>query len=167
MDRLDFPPPSGWRRTPPQELGFDAAGLARACNYAESSEIDWPVDVRTMVCRDDPPPFNRPIGPTKPRGAASGVVVKDGQLVAEWGTPDRVDMTFSATKSYLWACVALAIDRGLIESVDDRVSDYVAGSLSTNTTLIGASFTALSLKVNSGSSAIPEDSRNRLTRSSP
>ena len=129
MDHLDFPPPSGWRRTPPQALGFDAAGLARACNHAESSEIDWPVDVRTMVCRDDPPPFNRPIGPTKPRGAASGVVVKDGQLVAEWGTPDRVDMTFSATKSYLWACVALAIDRGLIESVDDRVSDYVAGAV--------------------------------------
>ena len=40
-------------------------------------------------------------------------------------------------------------------------------SLSTNTILMGASFTALSLKVNNGSSAMPEDSRNRLTRSSP
>lgn len=129
MDGLDFPPPSGWRRASPEALGFDPAALARARNYAETSEIDWPVDVGTMVCRDDPPPFNRPIGPTKPRGAASGVVVKDGRLAAEWGTPERVDMTFSATKSYLWACIALAVERGLIEGVDECVVDYVDGPL--------------------------------------
>lgn len=127
MDGLDFPPRSGWRRASPETLGFEPAALARACNYAEASEIDWPIDVGAMVFRDDPPPFNRLLGPTKPRGAASGVVVKEGWLAAEWGTPERVDMTFSATKSYLWACVALAVDRGLIESVDDRVLDYVDG----------------------------------------
>ena len=125
MDSLDFPPSSAWRRASPEALGFDPAALARARNYAETSEIDWPVDVGTMVCREDPPPFNRPIGPTKPRGGATGVVVKNGLLAVEWGTPERVDMTFSATKSYLWACVALAVDRGLIENVDDRVSDTV------------------------------------------
>ena len=129
MDGLHFPPSSGWRRASPEALGFDAAALARARNFAETAEIDWPVDVGTMVCRDDPPPFNRPIGPTKPRGAASGLVLKDGLLATEWGTPGRVDMTFSATKSYLWACVALAVDRRLIESVDDRVLDYVEGTL--------------------------------------
>ncbi len=129
MDDLHFPPPSGWRRASPETLGFDAAALARARNYAETSEIDWPVDVGSMVCRDDPPPFNRLLGPTKPRGAASGLVLKEGLVAIEWGTPERVDMTFSATKSYLWACVALAVDRRLIESVDDRVLDYVDGPL--------------------------------------
>ena len=128
MDGLDFPPPTGWRRAEPESLGFDSADLARACNHAESSEIDWPVDVGGQVCRDDPPPFNRLIGPVKPRGPASGIVVKDGLVAAEWGTPDRVDMTFSATKSYLWACVALALDRGLIRAVDDHVADYVDGA---------------------------------------
>ena len=125
MDAVDFPPSSVWQRESPQALGFDPDALARARNYAETCGIDWPVDVGTMVCRQDPPPFNRPIGPTKPRGGTSGVIVKDGRLAAEWGTPERVEMTFSATKSYLWACIALAVDHRLIESVDDRVSDYV------------------------------------------
>ena len=125
MDDVDFPPPSGWRRAAPDTAGFDPAALARACNYAESSEIDWPVDVGAMVCRDDPPPHNRVIGPTRRRGGASGVVVKDGLLVAEWGSPERVDMAFSATKSYLWACVALARDRGMIRCLDDAVAGHV------------------------------------------
>ncbi|MDE0193584.1 MAG: serine hydrolase [Gammaproteobacteria bacterium] len=129
MDGLYFPSSSGWRRASPASLGFDAAALARARNYAETSEIDWPIDIGTMVCRDDPPPFNRLLGPTKPRGVASGLVLKDGLLATEWGTPERVDMTFSATKSYLWACLALAVDRGLIESVDERVKHYVDGPL--------------------------------------
>ena len=129
MDGLEFPPRSGWRRAEPDALGFDASALARACNYAASSEIDWPVDPGAMVCRDDPPPFDRPIGPTRPRGSASGVVVRDGRLAATWGDPGRVDVAFSATKSYLWACVALAVDRGMIGSVDDPVARYVEGGL--------------------------------------
>ena len=78
-----------------------------------------------MVARDDPPPFNRIVGPTKPRGPASGVVIRHGAIAAEWGVPERVDVTFSVTKSYLAACVGLALDRGRIGSVDDIVADAV------------------------------------------
>ena len=127
MNTLAFPDQDGWARGDPEALGFDAAALARAGNYAVTSEIDWPVDVSAMVARDDPPPYNRIIGPTKPRGGASGVVVKDGVVAACWGTPERVDMTFSTTKSYLATCVGLALDRGLIASLDDAVADYVEG----------------------------------------
>ena len=127
MIDLHFPPPGDWPCRPPESLGFDPAALARACNFATSSEIDWPTDVSAMVAAEDPPPYNAIIGPTKPRGGASGVVVKDGFVAATWGVPTRVDMTFSATKSYLSACVGLAVDRGLIADVDGRVADAAAG----------------------------------------
>lgn len=120
-------PPEGFHKRELERLGFDAAALARAVNYASTSEIDWPIEVGRMVAGDDPPPHNRAIGPTKPRGEPSGVVVKDGVVAATWGTPDRVDMAFSVTKSYLSSCVGLALDRGLIASVDDPVAPYVAG----------------------------------------
>ena len=90
--------------------------------YAETTELDWPVDISQFVARDDPPPYNRLFGPTKPRGPAGGVVVRHGTLAAKWGEPDRVDVTFSATKSYLSTCAGLALDRGLIEDLDAPVS---------------------------------------------
>ena len=123
---IEFPPLQ-WPRADPGALGFDADDLARVCNYALTSEIDWPTDVGSMVAGHDPPPHNRPIGPTKPRGSAAGLVVKDGFIVAQWGDPERVDMTFSVTKSYLSSCVGIAVDRGAIGSVDHRVADYMPG----------------------------------------
>ena len=75
--------------------------LRAVADHAVEHEIGWPTDVGTMVAAADPPPFNKAIGPVKPRGPASGVVLYRGDTVLEWGEPDRVDMTFSATKSYL------------------------------------------------------------------
>ena len=127
MPNLHFPPPNDWPDRSPAALGFDPDDLDRACNFAVSSEIDWPTDVSAMVAVEDPPPYNEIIGPTKPRGGATGVVVKDGYVAATWGTPMRVDMTFSATKSYLATCAGLALDRGLISDVDEPVVDSVPG----------------------------------------
>ena len=120
---------AGWQREDPARLGMNAAALARLRNYAVTSEIDWPLDVGGMVARNDPPPYDRPIGPAKPRGSASGLVVKNGCIVAEWGTPERVEMAFSTTKSYLSGCVGLALDRGLVGSVDDPVARAVPNEL--------------------------------------
>jgi CubicO group peptidase (beta-lactamase class C family) len=53
------------------------------------------------------------------------VIVRHGYLVAEWGEPQRVDMTFSVTKSFVSTVVGLAYDRGLIRDLDDKVKDYV------------------------------------------
>jgi CubicO group peptidase (beta-lactamase class C family) len=54
------------------------------------------------------------------------VILRHGYIVAEWGDPHRVDMTFSVTKSFLSTTVGLALDRGLIRSVEDRVADAMA-----------------------------------------
>jgi CubicO group peptidase (beta-lactamase class C family) len=51
--------------------------------------------------------------------------VYKGYIVAEWGEPQRVDMTHSVTKSFLSSVVGLAVDRGMIRSVDDTVANYV------------------------------------------
>ena len=126
---IEFPSAAGWRREQPAKLGMDPAALARLANYAVTSEIDWPRDVGGKVAEADPPPHNEPIGPVKPRGGASGLVVKDGCVVAEWGRPERVEMAFSVTKSYLSTCVGLALDRGLIGSVEERVANAVPGDL--------------------------------------
>jgi hypothetical protein len=66
-------------------------------------------------------PFGQGIGPFAPRGEPTGVVVRGGYVIAQWGEPDRVDMTHSVTKSFLSATVGLAVDRGLIPSVRDTV----------------------------------------------
>jgi CubicO group peptidase (beta-lactamase class C family) len=45
--------------------------------------------------------------------------------VAEWGDTDRVDMTFSITKSYLSTTGGLAWDAGLIRDLEDPVVSYL------------------------------------------
>jgi CubicO group peptidase (beta-lactamase class C family) len=124
-----FPPPDRWARVSPRQAGFDAERLEAAIQHARSIETLWTRDLERPVddMMREPPPYNEKIGPLKPRGEQSGVMVKDGYLVAAWGTPERVDMTFSATKSYVSLCLGLAYDQGLIpdlhapvrESVDD------------------------------------------------
>jgi CubicO group peptidase (beta-lactamase class C family) len=70
-------------------------------------------------------PFDTPIGPVKPRGSANGLITRHGYVVAEWGDPRRVDMTFSVTKTFLTTVVGLAWQRGLINDVNDYARDYM------------------------------------------
>ncbi|HSM04161.1 MAG TPA: serine hydrolase [Longimicrobiales bacterium] len=68
------------------------------------------------------------VGPTVHRGGVSGIVLKDGYIVAEWGDTDREDMTFSVTKSYLSTLAGLAWAEGLIPDLDGPVSELVPGA---------------------------------------
>jgi len=70
-------------------------------------------------------PFHYLAGPVKERGGPAGVIIKNGYLVTSWGDIDRVDMTFSVTKSYLSTMAGLAWDSGMISSVSDSVQKYV------------------------------------------
>ena len=59
-------------------------------------------------------PYHKILGPTKKRGGPAGMILKNGYQIASWGTVERVDMTFSVTKSYLSTVAGLAVDRNLI-----------------------------------------------------
>ena len=105
---------------------MDAAKLDAAIAFAIENENpatkDLAVDLATTFGRE---PFDTPIGPVKPRGALSGIVIRNGSVVAEWGDTIRTDMTFSVTKSFLSTVVGLAWQRGLIGRVEDPVREYV------------------------------------------
>jgi CubicO group peptidase (beta-lactamase class C family) len=120
---------SEWERRSPERAGFDAAALEAAIQFALANENpntkDLAVDIATTFSRE---PHNSIIGPTAPRGGTSGVILRGGYIVSEWGDTARVDMTFSVTKTFLSTVVGLAWERGLIKEVTDRVAPYVAGT---------------------------------------
>jgi CubicO group peptidase (beta-lactamase class C family) len=117
-----YVPGAVWERKAPAEVGIDAAALDAAIAFARQSESRSPRDLEEAHYQTfGREPFGQGIGPFKPRGPNSGVVLRHGYLVASWGEPDRVDMTFSVTKSFVSATVGLAFDRGLIRSVRDTV----------------------------------------------
>ena len=123
----DYVPPRGeWAALPAAEAGFDEARLAAAIAFAQAQETPQPRDLSLMIplsfARE---PFDALIGPTLPRGAPTGLVIRRGRLVAQWGEPDRVDMTFSVTKSFLSTVVGIGQARGKIADLQARVSTSI------------------------------------------
>ena len=101
---------------------MDGAKLQDAIAFAKQSEVRAPRDLEQAHYQTfGREPFGDAVGPFRPRGEASGVIVRRGYIVAEWGEPARVDMTFSVTKSFVSTTVGLAVERGLIRSIDDPV----------------------------------------------
>ena len=122
-----FPGPDHeWEQRKPEEVGFDPARLKDAVDFAVANERKAPRDLALDHAQSFyKEPFNEAIGPFKERGAPTGVILRHGYRVAEWGEPARVDMTFSVTKSFLSAVAGLAFDRGLIRDVGRAVHDDV------------------------------------------
>jgi len=122
-----YPPPNAWEHRAPRQVGMDSTRLADAIAFAVAHESKTPRNLEVAHFQTfGREPFGDPIGPFKERGGSTGIVVRRGYVVAEWGEPDRVDMTFSATKSFLSSTVGVAVDRGLIHAVTDTVRPYVA-----------------------------------------
>jgi CubicO group peptidase (beta-lactamase class C family) len=120
-------PDEKWERRTPQQVGMDPARLNEAIAFALANETKAPRNLELAhyqsIGRE---PFDEGIGPFKERGDPTGVILRQGYIVAEWGDPHRVDMTYSVTKSFLSTTVGLAYDRKLIRSLQDRVRDYMA-----------------------------------------
>jgi CubicO group peptidase (beta-lactamase class C family) len=121
-----YPERFDWQKQTPEQARMDPAKLDAAIKLAVASENpatkDLALDLATTFGRE---PFDTPIGPVKSRGALSGLVIKNGYIVAEWGETTRVDMTFSVTKTFLSTVVGLMWQKGLIRDVTDLAKDYM------------------------------------------
>ena len=97
--------------------------LQQAVQYAIDHETPWSRDVGEHwgIYQQDPPPWNRLLGPVHGRGPVSGTIVRDGATVLSWGEPERADLTFSIAKTYLALLAGVAHDRGLLPDVDEPV----------------------------------------------
>lgn len=119
-------PGKEWQHKTAEEVGLDVAQLKAAVDFAIAHEVKNPRSMEENHYRTfGKEPFGDAIGPMKDRGAQTGIIIKNGFVVAEWGEPHRPDMTHSVTKSFLSATVGLAYDRGLIKNISDTVYHYV------------------------------------------
>jgi CubicO group peptidase (beta-lactamase class C family) len=121
-----FPPRGEWERRTPEQMKIDPVALKAAVDFSIASESK---DLRDLEAQHPltwgSEPFDEPLGPFRTRGPQTGLIIKDGYIVAEWGEIDRVDMTFSVTKSFLSSTIGLIFDDGLIRNVNDPVRGYM------------------------------------------
>ena len=121
-----YPERNNWVEKSPNDFGFNEEKLNQAIDSIISNEYSGAVDLRQAILKGfQREPYHSILGPTKRRGGPAGMIIKDGYCIAKWGDTRRVDMTFSVTKSYLSTVAGLAVDEGLIRSVDDKMEDYV------------------------------------------
>ena len=121
-----FPPQNEWATKSPSDFGINAEKLKKAVDFAEANEYSGAKDLRVAILKGfSHEPYHQILGKTKKRGGPAGVILKNGYIVAQWGNVNRVDMTFSVTKSYLSTVCGLAIDAGLITDVNNKVGEMI------------------------------------------
>lgn len=121
-----FPEKGHWQSKSLKTLGLDKKALEKAVQFAKDNEYTGSRDLRIAILKGfQAEPFHTLLGPTRKRGGPAGLIIKDGYIAAQWGDVDRVDMTFSVSKSYLSTIAGLASDQKLISNMQDKVKDYV------------------------------------------
>ncbi|MBQ4821757.1 serine hydrolase [Aquimarina sp. MMG016] len=121
-----FPEQGNWEEKKPSEFKINSGKLQEAVQFAIDHEYSGSKDLRQAILKGfQREPYHKILGPTKKRGTSAGLIIKDGYIISKWGDVDRVDMTFSVTKSYLSTMAGLAIDQKLITTVDDFTYKYI------------------------------------------
>lgn len=117
-----FPEPGeAWERRRPEQVGMDPQLLAQAIALARRHGSGIPADFSAQVAT-----FGRQLGALPhTRAADNGILLRHGYIVAEWGDTTHSDPVYSVAKSFLSTLCGLAVDRGLIHSVTDRVAEYI------------------------------------------
>lgn len=119
-------PDAEWLIKKPEELKMNHNLVDSAIRFAIKNENKVDRDLRIADLKAYAnEPFYKIYGPVKQRGGPAGMIIKNGYIVGHWGDINRVDMDFSATKSYLSTVAGLALDEKLIRNVNDHVNEYV------------------------------------------
>jgi len=125
--KVYYPSAEKWETRTPDQVRIDPGKLKEAVDFAVQNESKAPRNLELAHYQTfGREPYGEAVGAFKERGAMTGIIIRNGYIVAEWGQPNRVDMTFSVTKSFLSTVVGLAFDRGLVRSLQDRAADYSA-----------------------------------------
>ena len=115
-----------WEQVNPKDADLNPEVIQQVIAFAKANEYSGSKDLRVAILEGfKREPYHQILGPTKKRGGPAGMILKDGKIVAQWGDTQRVDMTFSVTKSFLATTAGLALDHKLITSFKDRASSYV------------------------------------------
>ena len=123
---LYFPSKENWEVKSPSYFNYDSKKIQKAIDFVIENQNKGDKDLRVEILKGfSTEPYHSIKGPTKKRGETNGLIIKDGYIIASWGDTKRVDMTFSVTKSYLSAITGIAVDKNLIRSEKDFVSNYV------------------------------------------
>lgn len=121
-----FPDKNQWEERTPASQGLNADSIQKAVDFAMANEYSGSRDLRIAILKGfAKEPYHYIAGKTKKRGGPAGVILKNGFIVAKWGEVDRVDMTFSVTKSYLSTVCGLAYDDQLIKDPNTPVGELV------------------------------------------
>jgi hypothetical protein len=121
-----YPSANQWDTKTPASFQIDSIKLNQAIQFAKDNESKNPKNLwLTQAMQFGKEPFSDPIGPMASRGPASGLIIYKGYIIASWGDPNAVEMVNSVTKSFVSTVVGLAVEKGLIHSIDDKVYTYL------------------------------------------
>ena len=74
------------------EVKFNQDKLQAAISFAREKESKNPRNLEVSHYQSfGREPFGDGIGPFAERGPATGMIIKNGYIIASWGEPDRVD----------------------------------------------------------------------------
>src|ERR1044071_8928716 len=122
-----YPDPGNWTIKKPEDLGMISEKISEAIQFHQQHESKNPKNLEQSHYQSfGREPFGEGIGPFAERGPATGLIIRNGYIIAQWGEPSRVDMTFSVTKSFLSSVIGVAYDEHLIPSINDTLYKVIA-----------------------------------------
>jgi Beta-lactamase len=121
-----YPPKGSWESKSPLTMGVDESKLKDAIQFAVAHETSMPKNQElAQIYNFYKEPLSDGIGPFAERKSSSGVIIYKGYIIGSWGDVNNTEQTHSVTKSFLSTLIGLAVEKGLIKSIHDKVVDYV------------------------------------------